>query len=68
MESLSVGLFGEIYNSGSMLGFVLLIYSSSVSALCIFKKGTGPPHFLKWKKPTMQTSSVHFFCPQSFCR
>ena len=55
MESLYVGLFGEIYSNGSLLGFVLLLYSSSVSALCIFKKGTGPPPFLKWRKRTMQT-------------
>jgi hypothetical protein len=50
MESLSVGLFGEIYSSGSMLGFVLLIYSSSVSALCIFKKRYRPSTLSEMEK------------------
>ena len=42
MESLYTGLFGEIYRSGSLLGFFLLIYSSAVSALCIAKKKFEP--------------------------
>lgn len=42
MESFYIGLFGEIYSSGSLLGFALLLYSSSVSALCLFKKKFNP--------------------------
>ena len=50
MESLYVGLFGEIYSSGSLLGFVLLLYSSSVSALCIFKKRYRPSTLSEMEK------------------
>jgi hypothetical protein len=50
MESLYVGLFGEIYSNGSLLGFVLLLYSSSVSALCIFKKKYRPSALSEMEK------------------
>ena len=42
MSSFYSGLFGEIYRSGSLLGFMLILYSSAVSALCIFKKKFRP--------------------------
>ncbi len=42
MESFCADFFGDLYRNGSLLGFLLLLYGSAVSALCISKKKNEP--------------------------
>jgi hypothetical protein len=63
MESLYVGLFGDIYRSGSMPGFVLLLYSSSVSALCIYKKKYRPDTLSEMEKTDYANTVRALFVP-----
>jgi hypothetical protein len=50
MEALSIQLYGELFRSGSLLGFYLLLYSSAVSVLCLFKKKFRPLNISEMEK------------------